>query len=114
MPYIGSKVSVSISTEQELELKSRLGQAISLIPGKSEAFLMTGFEDNYHLYFKGDNSAPTAFVEVKVLGGENPTAFDKLTGEICNIFNDVLGISPDRIYVKYEAVSNWGWNGNNF
>ena len=114
MPFIDSKVSVSISEAQEKELKSRLGQAISLIPGKSESWLMTGFQDNYHLYFKGDNSKPTAFVEVKVFGGENPAAFEKLTAEITKIFGEVLGIAGDRIYVKYEAVSNWGWNGGNF
>ena len=51
---------------------------------------------------------------MKVLGAENPTAFDALTGEICKIFGDVLGISADHIYVKYEAVKNWGWNGANF
>ncbi|MBQ9984315.1 MAG: hypothetical protein IJP29_06970 [Lachnospiraceae bacterium] len=113
MPFIDSKVSVSISEEQEKEIKTRLGQAISLIPGKSEAWLMTGFEDNYHLYFRGDNSQPMAFVEVKVFGGENPTAFDTLTSEICKIFNEVLGIAADHIYVKYEVVKNWGWNGAN-
>jgi hypothetical protein len=25
-----------------------------------------------------------------------------------------LEIQPDCIYVKYEEVSTWGWNGNNF
>ncbi len=114
MPYIDSKVSVGISAEQEKELKSRLGQAISLIPGKSESWLMTGFQDNYHLYFKGDNKEPMAFIEVKVFGGENPGAFDKLTAEITKIFGEVLGIAGDHIYIKYEAVSNWGWNGSNF
>ena len=114
MPFIDTKVSVTIDEEKERELKSRLGEAISLIPGKSESWLMTGFEDNYHLYFKGDNSKPTAFVEVKVFGSENPSAFDALTAKITEILGDVLGIEPDRIYIKYEAVSNWGWNGNNF
>ena len=114
MPFINSKVSVTITEEQEKELKSRLGQAISLIPGKSENWLMCGFEDNYHLYFKGDNSAPTAFIEVKVFGQENPSAFEKMTAEITKIFGEVLGIGADRIYIKYEAVSNWGWNGRNF
>ena len=114
MPFINSKVSAGISQEQEIELKSRLGQAISLIPGKSESWLMTGFEDNYHLYFRGDNSQPMAFVEVKVFGQENPSAFDNLTAEITKIFGEVLGIAPDHIYIKYEAVANWGWNGGNF
>ena len=114
MPYIDSKVSVKISESQEKELKERLGAAIALIPGKSEQWLMTGFEDEYHLYFRGDNSEPIAFVEVKVFGSEKSTAFNALTGEICKIYNEVLGIAKDRIYIKYEAVSNWGWNGSNF
>lgn len=114
MPFIDSKVSVAISEAQEKELKTRLGQAISLIPGKSESWLMTGFEDNYHLYFRGDNSQPTAFIEVKVFGQENPSAFEALTAEITKIFGDVLGIAADHIYIKYEAVTNWGWNGGNF
>lgn len=114
MPYIDSKVSTTITPEQEKALVSRLGQAISMIPGKSESWLMTGFEQEYHLYFRGDNSAPSAFIEVKVFGNENKSAFSNLTGGICRIFNEILGIPTDRIYVKYEAVSNWGWDNANF
>lgn len=114
MPFIDSKVSVTIAPEQEAELVKRLGQAISIIPGKSEGWLMTGFEQNYHLYFRGENNTPTAFVEVKVFGSENKKAFSELTAEICNIFQDVLAIPSDHVYVKYEAVTNWGWNGGNF
>ena len=114
MPFINSRISVTVSEEKEQILKARLGKAIELIPGKSEAWLMTGFQDNYHLYFRGSNEEPMAFIEVKVYGKENPDAFDALTGEICKIYQEVLGISPNHIYVKYEAVSNWGWNGGNF
>lgn len=113
MPFINSKVSVAMSEDQEKEIKTLLGQAITSIPGKSEAWLMVGFEDNYKLYFRGDNSQPMAFVEVSVYGQENPAAFDKLTGQICEIFGKVLGIAPDHIYVKYQAISSWGWNGGN-
>lgn len=54
MPFIGSKVSVKISKEKEEIIKKKLGEAIKLIPGKSETFLMVGFEDNYSLYFGGE------------------------------------------------------------
>lgn len=114
MPFINSKISVSITDMQEKELKTRLGKAIELIPGKSESWLMVGFEPDYKLYFRGSNAEPVAMVDVSVFGSENPAAFSKLTGEICNIFNDVLGIAPDHVYVKYQAVSNWGWNGGEF
>ena len=114
MPFIDSKVSVKITEEQEKELKTRLGQAISLIPGKSENWLMTGFEDNYHLYFRGDNSEPIAYVEVRIFGGPNKAAFQKMTEEITKIYGDVLGIAPDHMYIKYSATPDWGWNGGNF
>ena len=55
MPYINSKVSVQITKEQETEIKTALGEAIRLIPGKSEQWLMIGFEDSVSMYFRGDN-----------------------------------------------------------
>lgn len=114
MPFINSKISTPLSAEQETNIKEKLGKAIELIPGKSESWLMVGFEPEASLYFRGDNSQPAAFVEVSVFGSENPDAFSRLTAQICKIYQDVLGIAPDHIYVKYQAVSSWGWNGSNF
>ncbi|MCR5775270.1 MAG: hypothetical protein K6G42_09325 [Lachnospiraceae bacterium] len=114
MPFIDSRVSVKVTKEQELELKKRLGQAISVIPGKSEAWLMTGFTDEYHMYFRGDDSEPMAFIEVSIFGAPDRAAFERMTGELTGIFGDVLGIAPDHMYIKYTAGTDWGWNGSNF
>ena len=114
MPFIDSKVSVKISKEQETQLKERLGQAISLIPGKSENWLMAGFEDEYHLYFRGKDDEPMACVEVRLFGGPDKSAFQQMTAEITKIFGEVLGIAPDHMYIKYSATMDWGWNGSNF
>ncbi len=114
MPFINSKVTTKITKEQETEIKSRLGKAIELIPGKSEQWLMLAFEPETTMYFRGDNSEAIAFVDVSVYGGENKSAFENLTGAICDIYQDVLGIASDHVYVKYTAVANWGWNGANF
>lgn len=114
MPFIDSKVSVKVSKEQEQEIKSRLGRAISIIPGKSESWLMVGIEDEYSLYFRGDDSEPMAFVEVRIFGGPNKDAFEKMTAEITKIYGEVLDIAPDHMYIKYSATTDWGWNGSNF
>ena len=114
MPFINSKISTSLTEAQETYIKPRLVQSIQTIPCKSESLLMFGFEPDYKLYFRGSNAEPIAMVEVSVYGNENPSAFSKLTGQICDIFKDVLGIAPDHVYVKYQAVSNWGWNGDYF
>ena len=112
--YEKQQQDIRLGEEQEKELKTRLGQAISIIPGKSENWLMTGFEDEYHLYFRGDNSQPMAYIEVRLFGGPNKAAFQKMTEEITKIFGDVLGIAPDHMYIKYSATPDWGWNGGNF
>ena len=114
MPFIGSKVSVKISKEKEESIKKKLGEAIQLIPGKSETFLMIGFEDEYSLYFGGEKLEKGAFVEVKIFGKASKDSYDKLTAEICNIYEKELDIPQNKIYVKYEEVQNWGWNGKNF
>ena len=113
MPYINTKYSASITPEQEIAIKSALGEAISLV-GKSEQWLMLGFEQNCSLYFRGEKSEKIAFVEVSLFGGASSVAYSKLTGEICRIYGEVLGVTADKIYVKYSATDDWGWNGRNF
>lgn len=114
MPFIGSRISMKISKEKEEIIKQKLGKAIELIPGKSETFLMVGFEDDYSLYFGGEKLEKGAFIEVKIFGKASKDAYDKLTTEICNIYEQELGIPQNKIYVKYEEVQEWGWNGKNF
>lgn len=114
MPFVNSKISVKITKEQEVSIKNRLGKAIALIPGKSESWLMVGFEDDYKLYFKGREFDKIVFVEVQIFGDTSKTALNSLTTEICNIYNEELGVDKDKIYIKYDLVENWGWNGSNF
>lgn len=114
MPFINSKVSVALTEEKKESIKTKLGQAISLIPGKSESWLMVGFEDQCSLYFRGAKEEKVAFVEVKIFGAASKSALGALTKAICDIYKEELGIDGDKVYVKYEEVSHWGWNGSNF
>lgn len=114
MPFINSKVSVSLDDKKRETLKTELGKAIEIFPGKSEHWLMLNFEDNCSLYFQGDNSKPVAFIEVKVFGKITADSAEKMTKTLCDLFQKELAIPKDRIYVKYEEVNFWGWNGANF
>lgn len=113
MPFINSKVSVPVSKEKKEVIKAKLGQAAANILGKSENWLMVGFEDNYDLYFQGNQEAPSAFIEVKVFGTVSERASRQMTAVLCNLYEEELQIPKNRMYVKYEGVSQWGWNGNN-
>lgn len=114
MPYIRTTVSKELTEQNKESLKTKLGQAIALIPGKSESWLMLSFEDNTTMYFKGDSSQDFALLQVSIFGSASDAAYDRLTAALCEIVNEELGIDFANIYVKYEEVDHWGWNGSNF
>ena len=49
MPYMKTLFSGAITPAQEETLKKDLGEAITLLPGKTEDWLMLSFEDNCRL-----------------------------------------------------------------
>ena len=111
MPFIISKVNVPVSIEQETEIKTRLGKAIEFVPGKNEEYLLLGFEENYHLWLKGDNKKPIAYIEANIFGNENHFGYKEFTKAVTEIFNDVLNIPPENIYIKYDDIKAWGVSG---
>ena len=114
MPYIRTTVSKSLTDENKEILKTKLGQAIALIPGKTEAWLMLAFEDNIDMYFKGDCTEEYAYLEVSLFGSTSDAAYERLTAALSEIVNEELGIDRANIYIKYEETTHWGWNGTNF
>ena len=114
MPFINTKTNVSIPQDKELSIKQQLGQAITLIRGKSESWLMVNFEENSHLYFAGDGNTPCAFVEIKIYGSASPQEYDALTEKITEIISVELNITKNRIYTKDEEIVYCGYNGHNF
>ncbi len=113
MPFIDSKITLKVSDEKKDIIKARLGEAASII-GKSERFVMIGFDDDYTLYFAGNKMEKAAYVSVDIFGGSNSPASDKMTAEICRIYEEELGIPAGNIYVEYRSTTDWGWNGGNF
>lgn len=113
MPYINTITNVRISNDNEENIKSKFGEAIKIL-GKSESWLMLNFVDNQRMYFQRDNSKPMAMIEVKLFGKASDNAYNNMTSTITDIVSKELNINSNQVYVKYEEVSHWGWNGSNF
>ena len=113
MPFIDSKITVSVAPETKETIKNELGKAVSIL-SKPESYLMLGFEDNYDLYMGGKKLDKGAYVEVKLFGNASSSAYEKMTAEICRIYEEELGIPGNGIYITYSGISDWGWNGSNF
>ena len=113
MPFIRTTTNVSVSDSAAEKIRQQLGQAIRLIPGKSEQWLMLAMEGDKKMYFAGSDE-PLAMAEVSLYGSASGDCYNKLTGKITEILSDVLSIPANRIYVRYAETDDWGWNGENF
>lgn len=114
MPFIQVISNQTLTEEQTLTLKARMGKAITQMPGKSEQWLMVHIRDGEKLFFAGSGE-PCAMVQVRSFGGEQPAeSYDALTAEITQACTACLAVPPDRCYVAYDATVHWGWNGKNF
>lgn len=112
MPFIDSKISLPVSADKKETIKTRFGKAISIL-NKPESFLMVGFEDNYDLYLGGKKLEQGAYVAVRLFGSASSNACEAMTAEICKIYEEELGIPGQSIYVTYQGIQDWGWNGRN-
>ena len=99
--------------QQKEKIKTELGRLIGTLD-KSETYLMVGIEDSYHLWLGGKKLDKGAYVAVSLYGEAPKESYDKLTGQICDLLSDKLGIPGSAVYVTYHPVSDWGWNGRNF
>lgn len=113
MPFINVKVSISLTEEKRIAVKTALGKSIEVM-GKSEDYLMVGFEENVPLYFAGKKEDKCAFVDVRVFGAVDPDQASDMTKLICQTLEMVLGIPASKTYVTYQGISDWGWDGKNF
>jgi len=113
VPFINIRISKTITREQELTLKNGLGKAIELVPGKSEKYLLLTFQDNVHIYLRGDDSQPVAFIEANIFGNENHAGYEEFSAAVCKLFAETLEITPDHIYINFSDIPDWSVAGMN-
>ena len=114
MPYIKTTTSVNVTEEDKKILKERFASLIEIFPGKSEQWLMLAFNDGITMSFRGDIDTPCAIVEIDIFGSADSATYDKATKAVCDTVSEVIGVPPDRVYVKYRECDKWGYNGFNF
>ena len=113
MPFIDAKLTVSVADAQKEALKTAFGKAIPTLH-KSETYLMVGIQDNCDLWMGGKKLDKGAYVSVSLFGNASPADYETMTGKLCSILEQQLGIPGSAVYVTYHPVSDWGWNGSNF
>ena len=110
MPFIQVNVSQKLKEQQKDKVKSRLGELIALIPGKTEAVTMVDIADGRTLY-KDGKPINGGFVEVRLYGAADQPSKEALTEAVFTAMDQLLGIRPQDLYLNIFELNSWGTGG---
>ncbi|MCD8026736.1 MAG: hypothetical protein LUF33_07405 [Clostridiales bacterium] len=110
MPFINVKTNVRLDDMKKQSILKQLSKSITLIPGKSEEYVMCAVEDNIPMIFHGESAQPIAMVEVSILHSAPKHAYESLTAELCKIMQTEAGVDGGNCYVKFAETEYWGVN----
>lgn len=109
MPYRSFKTNHKLTLRQENTIKSKAGELISLIPGKTEKALMIHMEDDQIMYFKG-KEMPCMMIEINLYKSAEFDDKKKLTEAMIQMIHETTKIDADNIYVIFHEFDHWGLN----
>lgn len=109
MPFIRTTTNVNLDEEKEQCLRKGTAQLVKEILDKDPVRMMTAYEGNMHLCRGTEDSrdVPTAFVECKFFGGGGYDVFEKFDKAMHELYQRVLGMEPQNLYIKYEVINGW-------
>lgn len=110
MPMLSLRCSKEIPEALLQELSAAVAEAI----GKPEKYVMVVAE-------RADitlsaTTADAAYGEVRSIGGLDRAVNRRLTGSICRLLSERLGIPAERIYITFQSLpaDHWGWDSSTF
>lgn len=107
MPYISCTTNHKLTLRQENEITSKLGEIITIIPGKKEENLMIHLSDDQIMYFRGSDD-PCMMIEVHLYNTADFECKKQFTERLTRMINIETNIDVDNIYVSFKEYPNWG------
>jgi phenylpyruvate tautomerase len=107
-------INLNCSCEIPQGLLKNLSSVVAETIGKPEQYVMA--IGSHAVVMMGGTDDPSAFVDVRSIGGLSPDVNRTLSKKICSLLEKELHIPARRIYITFIPFSAdaWGWNGSTF
>ena len=111
MPFINVNTAQKLQDDTKEGIKKRLGELISIVPGKSESVLMIKFDDNSSIYYSGAAKVKAAYIDIRINGSATQEQKKQLIESVFELFKEQLGIDSDDVFITVSEFENWGFQG---
>jgi len=114
MPYLKIQTNLPVTKSAQKSVAQAASTLISEELGKPEEYVMIAVQPATEMLFAGTDD-PVAFLKLKAIGIPGRLT-KRLSGALCRMIHDHLGIPSGRTYVKFIDVQRgmWGWKGDVF
>jgi len=114
MPLLQLRLSRPLDLKKKETVLKDLSRICAETLNKPEKYVMVIIDES--AIIMAGEITPTAFADVKSIGGLGDTVNKAFSRNICEYLKENLGIAVDRIYLNFTDVkaANWGWNGSTF
>ncbi len=116
MPLINLYSSApSPAPETTRQLLTSLSSLLARELGKPESYVMTNLVPHTEMTFAGSFD-PTCYAEIKNVGKFKPDQTERISGKVCDLITQSLGVPRSRIYIEFADATGylWGFNGGTF
>ena len=111
MPFLSIKTNLPVTRQTRANILKDTSAVVAHELEKPEEYVTIALEPNTAMLLAG-SAEPMAFLELKsvALAARKTRPLSQL---LCEVMKDHLGISQDRVYVKFidERRRMWGWKG---
>ena len=114
MPLLKLETSVPLTDDKRTNLAQALSTIVAETIGKPESYMMVIIGQG--TVCMGGEVSPGAFVDIRSIGGLNPSVNGTLSEKVCGLLGEELGIDTRRVYLNFSNVERpgWGWDGKTF
>ena len=114
MPMVDASISVKLDESQDALVHEALTQAAASALGKPAMYVMVQVQDGASLFMGGRRLEKGAYIHVRSFGSISRSAAESFASKATEFLSSKLGLDPAGIYVSFEGISLWGWQGSLF
>jgi len=110
MPYVHVSTNKAFDSAQKNELQTKLGDLISIMPGKTPEQTLIQITDDCSMYRRGFDG-PLAIIEISIYQMQPFGYKSKLVSAIYELMERDCGIPAANLYIKFSEMPIWGAGG---
>ncbi len=110
MPFISFKTNIDLEETEIKNIEKAAGKYISKLDEKDESQLMTSFESDIPMMFRGEDD-PCMMIHMDVFGDPDKKQLDEFFSALCDHIEDEINLDRKNIYMNVTPFYSWGANG---